>query len=66
MRIKYIGEIKIVIIIVLFFASYTEAKSQDYKKICKIYKNVHIADSLYEIKDYKNAINFYKKSKDAY
>jgi hypothetical protein len=56
------------IIVGLFFASFSEVKSQnqDYKRIQKIYTNVYIADSLYEIKDYKNAVKFYKKAKDGY
>ena len=63
---KYISIFKIVIAVVLFFTSSIETKSQDYKKIHKIYTNVYLADSLYEIKDYQHAIKFYQKAKDGY
>ena len=63
---KYIRILRNVSIAVLFFVNSIEAKSQDYKKIGKIYTNVHIADSLYEIGEYKNAIKFYQKAKDGY
>ena len=51
------------------FFSTVVCKSQeykDYKKIHKIYTKIHVADSLYEAKDYKNAIKFYKKANDGY
>jgi len=66
---KYINIFKVFTIVILLFATSIEAKSQvykEYKKIHKMYKNLHIADSLYETKDYNKAIKFYKKSKDAY
>ena len=62
-------KIGIIITVILLFANATETKSQgykDYKKIHKMYKNLHVADSLYDAKNYKSAIKFYKKSKDAY
>jgi hypothetical protein len=63
---KYIRIFKVIIIVIFFLASFIEAKSQNYKKIHRIYTNVYIADSLYVIEDYKNAIKFYQKAKDGY
>jgi hypothetical protein len=58
---------KLTLIIFSFFVfNHTFGQGyKDYKKIHKIYKNLHVADSLYETKDDKSVIKFYKKSKDA-
>ena len=63
------SRLKMILFLLIFtFSSTLVCKSQEYKeykKIHKIYTKVYIADSLYDAKDYKNAIKFYQKQKMA-
>jgi tetratricopeptide (TPR) repeat protein len=59
---NFIDIFKITLIAICLITISTGAKSQEYKEIHKSFKNIHIADSLYNIGEYKKALNFYKKS----
>ena len=60
---KFTRIFKITIIFSFLYIN-NETRSQEYKKIQKIFTNIYTADSLFEIKEYRNAIKYYHRAKD--
>jgi tetratricopeptide (TPR) repeat protein len=59
---QFIHISKVSLIVVFFLTISIDAKSQDYKEIHKVYKNIHIGDSLYNIEEYKKSLKFFSKA----